>query len=58
MNDDLRDLLAKAKGVAAAARILRLDELAPPSITELTDADLELVDAAQADECVDRSRQR
>lgn len=31
MNDDLRDLFAKAKGVAATARILRLDELAPPA---------------------------
>ena len=31
MSDDLRDLLAKAKGVAAAARILRLDELASPT---------------------------
>ncbi|MEO7732256.1 MAG: recombinase A [Kofleriaceae bacterium] len=31
MSDDLRDLFAKAKGVAAAARILRLDELAPPA---------------------------
>jgi recombination protein RecA len=30
MRDELRDLLAKAKGVAATARILRLDELAPP----------------------------
>jgi recombination protein RecA len=34
MSDHLRDLLAKAKGVAAAARILRLDELAPPAERE------------------------
>jgi recombination protein RecA len=34
MSDDLRDLLAKAKGVAATARILRLDELAPPTEQE------------------------
>jgi recombination protein RecA len=34
MSDHLRDLLAKAKGVAAAARILRLDELAPPTERE------------------------
>jgi recombination protein RecA len=30
MSDDLRELLAKAKGTAATARLLRLDELAPP----------------------------
>lgn len=34
MRDDLRDLLANAKGVAAAARILRLDELAPTTELE------------------------
>lgn len=30
MNDDLRELLAKAKGSAATARVLRLDELTTP----------------------------
>jgi recombination protein RecA len=30
MSDDLRDLFANAKGTAATARLLRLDELAPP----------------------------
>lgn len=34
MRDDLRDLLAKAKGVAATARILRPDELVPAPARE------------------------
>ncbi len=34
MRDELRDLLAKTRGTAAAARILRLDELASPTQPE------------------------